>query len=136
MPARPRVRSRPRRPWPPLKDSRITAPSVGMQGSDQADGRFRRVQPVAVRRAPAGTSARALAATRHHGDGGGGGTTGGRLSHVMVFGNSQAASHGPVVPPPSLPPRSVSENSEPAAVKWNEPQLFTPTAPTFRASTF
>ena len=35
-----------------------------------------------------------------------------------------------------LPPRSVSENSDPAAVKWKDPQLLTPTAPTLRASTF
>src|SRR3954452_8467486 len=75
-------------------------------------------------------------ATHHHGDGGGGGTTGGRSSQVIVFGSSHGASHGPVVPPPSLPPRSASENSDPAAVKWTEPQLFTPTAPTLRASTF
>src|SRR5712691_6831135 len=54
----------------------------------------------------------------------------------MVFGSSHGASHGPVVPPPSFPPRSVSANSEPAGVKWNEPQLLTPTAPTLRASTF
>ncbi len=54
----------------------------------------------------------------------------------MVFGSSHPASHGPVVPPPSFPPRSVRENSEPAGVKLNEPQLFTPTAPTLRASTF
>ena len=60
--------------------------------------------------------------------------TGGRSSQVIVFGSSHGANHGPVVPPPSLPlPKS--ENSEPAAVKWNEPQLFTPTAPTLRAST-
>src|SRR4051812_27561688 len=54
----------------------------------------------------------------------------------MVFGSSQGASHGPVVPPPSLPPRSVRENSEPVGGKLNEPQLLTPTAPTLRASTF
>src|SRR5579859_253631 len=70
------------------------------------------------------------------GDGGGGGTTGGRSLQVMVFGSSQDASQGPVVPPPVLPPRSVSENSDPAAVKLNEPQLLTPTAPTLRATTF
>src|SRR5690349_15507662 len=69
------------------------------------------------------------------GDGGGGGTTGGRSSQVMVFGSSHGASQGPVVPPPSLPPRSVTPNSEPAGVKWNEPQLLIPTAPTLRAST-
>src|SRR4051794_13184370 len=72
----------------------------------------------------------------YQGCGAGGTTTGGRSSHVIVFGSSHDASHGPVVPPPSLPPRSVRENSEPAGVKWNEPQLFTPTAPTLRASTF
>ena len=72
----------------------------------------------------------------HQVDGGGGAITGGRSSHVMVFGSSHEASHGPVVPPPSLPPRSVSENSDPAGVKWNDPQLLTPTAPTLRASTF
>jgi hypothetical protein len=55
--------------------------------------------------------------------GGGGGTTGGRSSRVIVFGSSHGASHGPVVPPPSFPPRSVTENSQPALVKWNEPQL-------------
>ena len=43
----------------------------------------------------------------HQGDGAGGTTTGGRSSQVMVFGSSHGASHGPVVPPPSLPPRSV-----------------------------
>src|SRR5882724_1479097 len=68
--------------------------------------------------------------------GGGGATTGGRSSQVIVFGSSQGASQGPVVPPPSLPPRSITENSDPAGVKWNEPQLLTPTAPTLRASTF
>src|SRR5262245_38749086 len=72
----------------------------------------------------------------HHGAGGGGITTGGRSSQVMVFGSSHGANHGPVVPAPSLPPRSMSENSEPAGVKWNDPQLLTPTAPTLRASTF
>src|SRR3954468_23408607 len=72
----------------------------------------------------------------HHPDGGGGGTTGGRSSHVMVSGSSHGASHGPVVPPPSFPPRSVTANSEPVGVKWNDPQLLTPTAPTLRASTF
>jgi hypothetical protein len=55
---------------------------------------------------------------------------------VIVLGSSHAASHGPVVPPPSLPPRSTSENSDPLGVKWNVPQLLTPTAPTLRASTF
>jgi hypothetical protein len=51
---------------------------------------------------------------------------------VIVFGSiPRRASQ-----PPSLPPRSVSENSEPAGVKLNEPQLLTPTAPTLRASTF
>jgi hypothetical protein len=35
-----------------------------------------------------------------------------------------------------LPPRSVSENSEPAGVKWNDPQLLTPHQPTLRTSTF
>src|ERR1700730_2745189 len=72
----------------------------------------------------------------HQEDGGGGGTTSGRSLQVMVFGSSHGASQGPVVPPPVLPPRSVSENSEPAAVKWKDPQLFTPTAPTLRAWTF
>src|SRR6202049_4054899 len=72
----------------------------------------------------------------HQGDGGGGGTTGGRSLQVMVFGNSHGASQGPVVPPPVLPPRSVSVNSEPADVKWKEPQLLMPTAPTLRATTF
>ena len=72
----------------------------------------------------------------HHGEGGGGGTTGGRSLQVMVFGSSHGASQGPVMPPPVLPPRSVSENSEPAGVKWKDPQLLTPTAPTLRASTF
>jgi hypothetical protein len=66
----------------------------------------------------------------YHADGGGGGTTVGRSSHVIVFGSSQSASQ-----PPSLPPRSVIENSEPVGAKWNEPQLFTPTAPTLRATT-
>src|SRR5205823_13683162 len=73
---------------------------------------------------------------RHHADGAGGGTTGGRLAQVIVFGSSHGAIQGPVVPPPSLPPRSVTVNSEPAGVKWNEPQLLMPTAPTLRASTF
>src|SRR5882724_3642870 len=41
-------------------------------------------------------------------EGGGGGTTGGRSSQVIVFGSSHGASQGPVVPPPSLPPRSVT----------------------------
>src|ERR1700756_2333861 len=70
------------------------------------------------------------------GKGGGGGTTGGRSSQVIVLGSSHGASQGPVVPPPSLLPRSISVNSDPAEVKWNEPQLLTPTAPTLRASTF
>src|SRR4029077_18963773 len=70
------------------------------------------------------------------GDGGGGGTTVGRSAQVIVFGSSHGASHGPVGPPPVLPPRSVTENSEPAGVKWNDPQLLTPTAPTLRAATF
>src|SRR5690349_3449445 len=75
---------------------------------------------------------------RHQGDGAGGATTGGRSLHVMVFGSSHGAIQGPVVftPLESFPPRSTSENSEPAGVKLNEPQLFTPTAPTLRASTF
>src|ERR1700681_4481702 len=71
----------------------------------------------------------------HQGDGAGGTTTGGRSLQVMVLGSSHGASHGPVVPPPVLPPRSVSENSEPAGVKWKEPQLLMPTAPTLRAPT-
>src|SRR5438270_4129684 len=62
--------------------------------------------------------------------------TAGRSLQVIVFSSSHGASQGPVVPPPVLPPRSVSENSEPAGVKWNDPQLFTPTAPTLRATTF
>src|ERR1035437_6818154 len=62
--------------------------------------------------------------------------TGGRSLQVMVFGSSQEASQAPVVPPPVLPPRSISENSEPAGVKLNDPQLLTPTAPTLRACTF
>jgi hypothetical protein len=70
------------------------------------------------------------------GEGGGGGTTGGRSLQVIVLGSSHGASQGPVVPPPTLPPRSISVNSDPAGVKWNEPQLLTPTAPTLRASTF
>jgi len=69
------------------------------------------------------------------GEGGGGATTGGWSSHVIVFGSSHGANHGPVVPPPSLP-LPESENSDPADVKWNVPQLLTPTAPTLRASTF
>ena len=86
----------------------------------------------------AGRTDAALRAIRrrrgYQAEGAGGGTTGGRSSQVIVFGSSHGANHGPVVPPPSLPlPKS--ENSEPAAVKWNEPQLFTPTAPTLRAST-
>src|ERR1700749_1280468 len=71
-----------------------------------------------------------------HADGAGGATTGGRSSHVIVFGSSHDAIHGPVVPPPSLPPRSVTVNSEPAGGKLNEPQLLMPTAPTLRAATF
>src|SRR5579859_1844979 len=67
-------------------------------------------------------------------EGGGGGTTGGRSLQVIVFGSSQGASQGPVVPPPVLPPRSVTLNSEPADVKWKEPQLLMPTAPTLRAT--
>ena len=31
---------------------------------------------------------------------------------MIVFGSSHAASHGPVVPPPSLPPRSISETTD------------------------
>src|SRR6202165_3761916 len=69
-------------------------------------------------------------------EGGGGGTTGGRSSQVIVFGSSHGASQGPVVPPPVLPPRSITLNSEPAGVKWKEPQLLMPTAPTLRATTF
>src|SRR5262249_41940773 len=72
----------------------------------------------------------------YHAEGAGGTTTAGRSSQVIVFGNSQDAIQGPVVPPPSLPPRSVTANSEPAGVKWNEPQLLIPTAPTLRTSTF
>src|SRR6202165_5344106 len=68
-------------------------------------------------------------------EGGGGGPTGGRSPQVMVFGGSHGASQGPVVPPPVLPPRSVTLNSEPAGVKWKEPQLLMPTAPTLRAAT-
>src|ERR1700716_700513 len=68
--------------------------------------------------------------------GGGGATTAGRSSQVIVFGSSHGASQGPVVPPPVLPPRSVTLNSEPAGVKWKEPQLLIPTAPTLRAATF
>jgi hypothetical protein len=57
---------------------------------------------------------------------------------VIVFGSSHGANHGPVVLVPllSLPPRSLADHSEPDAVKWNEPQLLIPTAPTLRASTF
>src|SRR3954462_951239 len=69
-------------------------------------------------------------------DGAGGGTTARRAARVMVFGSSHGASQGPVVPPPSLPPRSVTENSEPVGGKPNDPQLLMPTAPTLRASTF
>src|SRR5260370_37555168 len=68
-------------------------------------------------------------------EGGGGGTTGGRSSQVIVFGSSHGASQGPVVPPPVLPPRSRTVNSEPFDVKWKEPQLLMPTAPTWRATT-
>src|SRR3982074_2071846 len=68
--------------------------------------------------------------------GGGGGTAGGRSSHVIVFGSSHGASQGPAVPPPVLPPRSVTVNSEPAGVKGKEPQLLMPTAPMLRATTF
>src|SRR5690348_16655038 len=71
-----------------------------------------------------------------HGEGGGGGKTGGRSSQVIVLGSSHGASHGPVVPPPRFPPRSVTVNSDPAGVKWKEPQLLMPTAPTLRACTF
>src|ERR1700749_776089 len=69
-----------------------------------------------------------------HADGAGGATTGGRSSHVIVFGSSHGASHGPVVPPPSLLPRSVTANSEPADGKWNQPQLLIPPGPTLRES--
>lgn len=69
-------------------------------------------------------------------EGGGGGTTDGRSLHVIVFGSCHDASQGPVVPPPVLPPRSITENSEPAGVKWKMPQLLMPTAPTWRAATF
>src|SRR5690606_6580 len=87
---------------------------------------------------------RPKAASRNHrytygctqGDGDGGATTGGRSSHVMVLGSSQLAIHGPVVPPPSLPPRSFTVNSLPVAGKLKLPQLLIPTAPTPRASTF
>lgn len=89
-----------------------------------------------IRRASRSATSLARPGGCHHADGAGGVTTGGRSSQVMVFGSSHGASQGPVVPPPSLPPRSVSENSEPAAVKLNDPQLLTPTAPTLRASTF
>src|SRR3981081_3573937 len=68
--------------------------------------------------------------TRHHGEGAGGATTGGRSLQVIGLGSIQGASR-----PASLPPRSVSENSDPAEVKWNDPQLLTPTAPTLRATT-
>src|SRR5215471_17180733 len=52
----------------------------------------------------------------------------------MVFGSSHDAIQGPVKPPPSLPPRSTTVNSD-APWKGNEPQLLMPTAPTLRAST-
>src|SRR5258707_12078073 len=83
--------------------------------------------------------------TAYQAEGGGGGTTCGRSLQVIVFGSSHGASQGPVVPPPVLPPRSVTENSEPADVKWKEPQLLMPTwydgnvpakVPTLRATTF
>src|SRR5215475_1952815 len=74
--------------------------------------------------------------TAYQAEGGGGGTTGGLSSQVIVFGNSHGASQGPVVPPPVLPPRSLTVNSDPAGVKWKEPQLLMPTAPTLRATTF
>src|ERR1700694_2169783 len=75
-------------------------------------------------------------ALRYQPEGGGGGTTGGRSLQVIVLGSSQGASQGPVVPPPVFPPRSVTRNSKPADVKWKEPQLLMPTAPTLRATTF
>src|SRR3984893_10244986 len=74
--------------------------------------------------------------TAYQAAGGGGGTTGGRSLQVIVYGSSHGASQGPVLPPPVLPPRSVTLNSEPADVKWKEPQLLMPTAPTLRATTF
>src|SRR3954452_22415232 len=67
----------------------------------------------------------------HQGLGAGGTTTGGRSSQVIVLGRIHDASQ-----PPSLPPRSVTVNSLPVGGKLNRPQLLTPTAPTFRASTF
>src|SRR5258706_14502696 len=74
--------------------------------------------------------------TAYQAEGGGGGTTGGRSLQVIVFGSSHGASQGPLVPPPVLPPRSVTVNSEPACVKRKEPQLLITTAPTLRATTF
>src|SRR4051794_7890669 len=84
----------------------------------------------------AGHRARGSDGERHHRVGGGGVTTPGRSAQVIVFGSSHGPSHDSAARPPSLPPRSVSVNSEPAGVKWNDPQLLTPTAPTLRASTF
>src|SRR5258708_15545266 len=67
--------------------------------------------------------------TAYQAAGGGGATTGGRSSQVIVFGSSHGASQGPVVPPPGLPPRAGTVESEPAGVEWEEAQLVMPTAP-------
>src|SRR6188768_925754 len=84
-----------------------------------------------------GTRRSSLAASCcYQGAGAGGATTGGRSSQVIVFGSCHDPNHGPVVPPPSLPPRSTEDHSDPVGRKWNDPQLLMPTAPTLRASTF
>ena len=75
-----------------------------------------------------------------HGDGAGGTTTGGRSLQVMVLGTNGPSQFVPgchgLLSMPSLPPTLVRWNSEPAGVKWNVPQLFTPVQPTLRTSTF
>ena len=55
----------------------------------------------------------------------------------MVFGSSHDASHGPGGAA-AVVAAEVGRARTPSrpAVKWNEPQLLTPTAPTLRASTF
>src|SRR6185437_9626933 len=74
------------------------------------------------------------------GDGDGGATTGGRSLQVMTFGKYGLSQLVPswkeLLSTPALPPRSVSVNSEPAARKWNDPQLLTPHQPILRTSTF
>src|SRR5207302_11488440 len=104
------------------------------EGAVQRDGQWtasvRAAAPAAAARGEGGGPPPVRDLTAYQAEGCGGGTTDGRSLQVIVFGSSHGASQGPVVAPPVLPPRSVTLNSEPADVKWKEPQLLMPTAPT------